>query len=592
MEKVSRLALLLGFLLTLTFLSGHVSHQHDGRRASEAKKDFGPALTELRAVLSLIKNRYELDKRQGSQFFRTANNIDPGTWNLLKLNFAHKMVTEGASFKMVFGGSSVTAGHDNYFNQSYPMIFEARMSKVFALLGVQLKVRNVAQGANGCIPYTFCYESMGGLDPDFLGWEQSYNCGRDNGVFELMARLAAWSRNPAVVYYSASGAWSPTTCPPSADAVPYCAESWSPAAAGLPAWSATVSEVEVEKEALFRYHLRGASVGRFVGSFRGDYPSAGLHGFNVWEKSEECVLTAADGRNSTCNGIDAVEGCAMRFMTREASLFGQPSGKGAAWHPPRAFHMLRGEALSWLYGLVLLEAIFSVQQDLLTGASLHSLRGVYGDKLKALKGTGVPHPKQCKGYRCERPPVCHTDYLPHYFQEDAKDEQVLLEDRRLSAAQLHGNMTLQEVVLGAGGWTYDAAALGAWSLEFGYLDAKPAYTSKGPEQGHLHVLVDMRASAADYAWICGIPKEDGVLLSVELDAPSDALAAYALPAANGTVGVPCDGRCYIPWENFRRVPGSDCEEIGGLPGGRHVLSLQAAAGNKHPISLTHLILFP
>ena len=24
-------------------------------------------------------------------------------------------------------------------------------------------------GANSCIPYTLCYESMGGLDPDFLG---------------------------------------------------------------------------------------------------------------------------------------------------------------------------------------------------------------------------------------------------------------------------------------------------------------------------------------------------------------------------------------------------------------------------------------
>ena len=52
-------------------------------------------------------------------------------------------------------------------------------------LGIDLIVHNIAQGANNCIPYTMCYESMGGKDPDFVGWEQSYNCGHADDVFEV-----------------------------------------------------------------------------------------------------------------------------------------------------------------------------------------------------------------------------------------------------------------------------------------------------------------------------------------------------------------------------------------------------------------------
>ena len=39
---------------------------------------------------------------------------------------------------------------------------------------------NMELGANNCVPYTMCYEAMGGLDPDFLGIIKSrqnrYSC--------------------------------------------------------------------------------------------------------------------------------------------------------------------------------------------------------------------------------------------------------------------------------------------------------------------------------------------------------------------------------------------------------------------------------
>lgn len=165
---------------------------------------------------------------------------------------------------MTFGGSSVTAGHDNYYNQSYPLIVKQRMSKLLESLGIELIVHNIAQGANNCIPYTFCYESMGGLDPDFVGWEQSYNCGHDDAVFELTARVAGWSQNQGVVYYSASGAWSPSDCPPAKSDPPYCSEEWTPELAGLKTWRATAADLSAIKKKYHLFNQAKASSQRYI----------------------------------------------------------------------------------------------------------------------------------------------------------------------------------------------------------------------------------------------------------------------------------------------------------------------------------------
>ena len=91
------------------------------------------------------------------------------------------------------------AGHDNYYHQSHPFVFERRLKAIFKAIGnncyysyyyhvynyyycyhdnfyyycdvdfytsvynigIDLLVRNIAQGANNCLPYDYCYESMG-----------------------------------------------------------------------------------------------------------------------------------------------------------------------------------------------------------------------------------------------------------------------------------------------------------------------------------------------------------------------------------------------------------------------------------------------
>ena len=109
------------------------------------KKDLSEAIEVAQGVLNLIRHRYELDGI-GASFFRTANNIGPFTWDVIKYKFARKIMARGSQFKMVFGGSSVTAGHDNYYNQSYPFVVERRLGLILEKLGVELIVQNIAQG--------------------------------------------------------------------------------------------------------------------------------------------------------------------------------------------------------------------------------------------------------------------------------------------------------------------------------------------------------------------------------------------------------------------------------------------------------------
>lgn len=168
----------------------------------------------INSAANLIFHRFEFDKRDTYQFFLEVSNLPPYSWDIQKYKIAKKIVDgNNSSYLMIFGGSSVTAGHDNYYEQSHPFVFERRVAPVFEAAGVKLIVRNIAQGANNCRPFDYCYESMGGENADFIQWEQSFNCGRDRAIFEYMARVAYWSK--AVLYYMASGGWMPTGCPPS-----------------------------------------------------------------------------------------------------------------------------------------------------------------------------------------------------------------------------------------------------------------------------------------------------------------------------------------------------------------------------------------
>ena len=80
------------------------------------------------------------------------------------------MLEGNKEFLVVFAGSSVTAGHDNFLNESYAQVYERRMRAPLEALGIEFKMHNIAMGGQGCYPQNLCYESQGGDDADIYSW--------------------------------------------------------------------------------------------------------------------------------------------------------------------------------------------------------------------------------------------------------------------------------------------------------------------------------------------------------------------------------------------------------------------------------------
>ena len=91
--------------------------------------------------------------------------------------------SSGRTFIVAFGGTSITAGHDNYFNQTYPEVFRRIASAAFSAAGIPLVVQNVAHGANPHLPYASCVRSFYG-EADVISVEM-----------KVMSKARATTRN-------------------------------------------------------------------------------------------------------------------------------------------------------------------------------------------------------------------------------------------------------------------------------------------------------------------------------------------------------------------------------------------------------------
>jgi hypothetical protein len=304
-------------------VNANASLLHQQRILQDNTLKFDEVKTSLQRILDLIYNRYELDTAAG-KFFYTTQNFASNSWDIYKYRFAKKIAKGGDSYLMIFGGSSVTAGHDNTLASSFPMIVEKRLKDVFAALQIKFNVSNIAQGANNCYPYEMCYESMGGDNPDFVGWEQSYNCGHDLPSFEITARVAGLSANRGSVYYSASGAWLPNSAPISTHTPPYCEEEWTVESVQAPFqplkhWYPTESDLVAQKNKLNDFYKAKASYGRFLPTAYNRFLAPS--GFNVWEANPLCEVPLPDGKvKSKCCGADA-EAFNLNFFTKEAARY-------------------------------------------------------------------------------------------------------------------------------------------------------------------------------------------------------------------------------------------------------------------------------
>ena len=79
------------------------------------------------------------------KFLQTMH-IPEESWLTFKYKFVDLIMNNkddnSTSFVIGFSGSSVTAGHDNFLNESYPAVLERNLQPVFSRLGIKLDVRN------------------------------------------------------------------------------------------------------------------------------------------------------------------------------------------------------------------------------------------------------------------------------------------------------------------------------------------------------------------------------------------------------------------------------------------------------------------
>jgi hypothetical protein len=231
---------------------------------------------------------------------------------------------------MVFGGSSVTAGHDNLFLHSYPKILETRMRPIFEALGVTFEVDNIAQGANDCTPFNMCYDAMAGEGGDFYLWEQSFNCGRDYRSVEMVVRLAA--RNEAAVYIMSSGGVDTKTCAASKEEKPLRSDgNWEPSQP-IPLSDAQVLQF---KDDVIAVNKLGQSMGGTAVTLTKRYSEGpASSGMNVWFAYPSALCSDVKPTPKACDIPTLMEGCLdLKFLSKEAGVYAL--GHGANHHPSR-----------------------------------------------------------------------------------------------------------------------------------------------------------------------------------------------------------------------------------------------------------------
>ena len=503
-------------------------------------------------------------------------NILGSDWDLIKYRFAEKILSEGedSRYLMIFGGSSVTAGHDNGVNNSYPLVVYYRMKNALEAAGIEMKVHNIAQGANNCLPSNFCYESMGGHDPDFIGWEQSFNCGHDGKVFELAARFAAWSKTPGSIYYSNSGSSNPKNCKPSEFKKPWSDSDWSPEMEGLPAWKPTREDVKYWKERNNFAHTHSGSTSSRFGGKNYVYREYGLAvlGSDMWNKykPEQMCADAPEMAGLPCCPEVFYSKCLLKMMRKEASKYGK--GKGAPHHPSKGVHQVRGELIAYLYSLIYLDALYEVRDSISEAIgggsdSIHSIsrslakeqkEKFSNERGKLVKTTKLRKPVSCGSYYCHTKPYCHTDYRSH-FSEDLFLSQ-----------QLVGNVTWKTK-----GVTIPAVA------DTQFLERRGGWGSKDPNDGGLHMKIKIGSTKFVVVCFYHTPHADLAMeYYVELNVAPERLNENYVPDKDKVVN----------WEHDVVTEWGVCQKVHNLPEGQHVLGIRYKDNEKKASAgISHLI---
>jgi hypothetical protein len=557
--------------------------------------------------------------------------------------FDYSQANSSSKFVVGVSGSSVTAGHDNFYSQNYAHVLEDTLRPVFSAMDVSLDVRNRAMGNNPCMPYDLCMPTFMGRDLDVLTWEQSMFCGHDSRPVEAFTRSAFHMDKVPTVMYLSSGTpfWEEQECDPDLMA-----------AANKTAPVLERGPLSDEERNLLR--LRGEDYAAIVDgqSFMKDFTF-------LQPVKNSGVTDTIDGlyaglpvAGQNVLGLGAYK-CQGPF-TADFSKRGAEGGN--AWHPGVKGHRFRAHSLAY----PLLKALSEAMDDFLVRfpevgtapapATLHlapfrnlrsaSLATKAARALTRAPGTTV----SCEKKICANgEPKCYTDFLP---RQDALPLQPASQYGGLLVAQTTNQWTsssssssstngpikgykssdtgrskssamanflegiasptsLTGQVVGSNStWTQELSFFDRRAVEkgeakgLGYQDRKLVLVSPANKTGFaeasisfkLQVSAENAALFGGIAWLCELQK--GFLAYPEEygDLDVEAIVAITLDGYHGTgeKGEDLFGRTapqYVPISQTHDF----CYEVEGLKSGHHTLTIWPKRHKR--IILAYLITF-
>jgi len=118
----------------------------------------------------------------------------------IKRKFLKAIITQG-NFTITTLGTSVSAGHDNFYNESHPFVIQREMEQLLATAGVTLRSLNHAMGNQPVMPMSLCTHTMGDPNTDLYIYEFSMNVGSYGNVFleQFMRSAYSHKNQPAVI---------------------------------------------------------------------------------------------------------------------------------------------------------------------------------------------------------------------------------------------------------------------------------------------------------------------------------------------------------------------------------------------------------
>mmetsp|Transcript_36477 Transcript_36477/g.67952 ORF Transcript_36477/g.67952 Transcript_36477/m.67952 type:complete len:546 (-) Transcript_36477:123-1760(-) len=331
--------------------------------------------------------------------FLKSGAMPKSSWDILKVKFQGKILDGLLSpkgetkFIMTFTGSSVTAGHDSFFNQSFSELTGQVMNEALSIFNIEAVSRNVALGNNPCLPYDVCVKTFAGKDSDLVHWEQSFNCDardpRFKFVYEQFIRQVLSFQNNAIVVFSNSATpnWDKDKCK-SPKPKPAISTDDKHLLEKL-----TSDPIQIPTE-LNKREITNVWSG--ISGMLNKYKAAGMQFFSHehYDKYK-------------CHGPYVAEWQCC----------------SASWHPSILGHQIRADHHAFYWLLILRDAIQFIQTSLKNSETLDDLSKKMKKHLKAEMKYAIAEPMHESKYSDGL--QCYTTFQPHTDESMSLDKLVL-----------------------------------------------------------------------------------------------------------------------------------------------------------------------